>query len=112
MKRCLKFSLKTIFVLITVAACGIYWIPVNNQVVCDFRGSLRGANGSVGKWIDIEGRSELQAFEPVIENVLLVSVERSKNPRVGLWKITIRCNLHNWLKLRKYEILRFRQTSE
>ena len=96
----------------TLIAIGIYWIPVTHEVSGDFQGSAYKSNAMGVDRITIEGRNNARFFETIVRNVPMVSIERSNDPGQGRWKIRFRSNLHNRLKLNRYEILRFRNVEQ
>lgn len=106
-----RFSLKAIFLLSTLAAIVVYFVPVEYRATCDGIQTLASTSSMEETNVDIQGRNRNQPFEDVILNVPLTSVERSNDPRNGKWKIAFRTNLYNYIKLQKYDILRFRNSN-
>ena len=107
MKSLFKFSLKSVFVLTALAALAVFLIPLPQEATCDFRQNRSSALSLEGHGIDIEGRNENGTFETIITNTKLVSVEGSRDLRLGRWKIKFKSNLRNRIRLNKYKILRF-----
>ena len=105
-----KFSLKTILFATTVSAVAIYFVPIKYKTTCDDGGRSYVSKTLTHTNINIQGRNKNNSFEDVIVNVPLKFIERSDDPRAGRWKIEFQTNLYSYVKLRKYEILRFQES--
>ena len=109
----IRFSLKSVFVITAIVAFGVYWMPLKTEITCDYlrTGPLVNQPYDVER-ISIEGRTITNSFTPVIENIELLSVKPSNDPRLGQWSIEFRTNLPNKFSLGRYEILRFRPAGQ
>jgi len=112
LKPTLKFSLKSSFIATAVVATVVALVPTAVEVNCDFSGPRNQAFRLIGHRIDIVGRNKTNGFESVLKNVQLVSILPSDDKRLGKWKIKVRSNIHNRVKLKEYEINQFRGTND
>ena len=105
-----KISLKVFFGFTTLAAFAVYFVPIKYSATCDYLGQGRYISTIMNDTVDIQGRNLTQSFENVVLNVSLISAKRASNPRCGGWDIEFRTNLYNYAKLKRYGILRFRDS--
>ena len=105
-----KFSLKSVFAFMAVSALVVYLFPVSHEIYCDFQGSSFSSSFTLMTHIDIQGRNKKQTFKTIVKNAPLLHVEPSQDSRLGGWRIEFRTNLYNYVKLKNYKILRFRDS--
>lgn len=102
--RYVSFSLRFLFIATAIVAFLLYRvIPFRTSIYCD-----RISNG-IPSQVDILGRDETQPFRTVLENVQIISSERSPDFKRGSLRIEIRTSIFNRQKLDKYEILCIRE---
>ena len=117
MENFLRFSLKTIFAFITVAAVVVYHRPFDATIHCDYLFSGAATTCCIGSkvelidtlnadCIDIFGRNDNEPFRLIIDDVRILGVELSAEPELGRLRVKFRSNLYYEMKLGRCEILR------
>ena len=101
-----RYSLLSLIVAITVVSIFAYSIlPVDQEILGDIQYLDRY---SVGDKCDVYGRNKTGAFQLVLRNVSVVSVEGSKNLKRGQSVITLHTTVRERQRLSRYEILQVR----